>query len=213
MATVASIAQKAFDAVAASITDAVYEATLSNSGQPHTGRVVFGGEKAPSGFPMSQAKGRVREAYLEGFGAIPAPGATLTVNSVVYYICGVLDVVKAGSFSVVRCIAESDMLWQSVNFERKTATPDGMGAQTYSWGNLAGSANTGGIVAVSGSERWANMRSEVVAKWLLVVPYFDGLTANDRVVIDGKAHNITFINDHERRGVWYVLDLSEGVAT
>jgi head-tail adaptor len=47
----------------------------------------------------------------------------------------------------------------------------------------------------------------------IVTRYFAGLTPADRVVMDGRAFNITYINDLERRKKWLEIDLAGGVAT
>jgi SPP1 family predicted phage head-tail adaptor len=211
MTTVAEIAQKAFNAVSASITDAVHDATLTDGVADYAGRVVFGGEKPAGGFPMSTAKTRTREAYLEGFGVIPTAGWSFTSVGVVHYVLGVIDIVRAGSFSVVNSIAHDDMLWQAVTIERQTNTSDGAGGYTKSWSTFA--TQTAGIVALSGSERWASDRIEAMTRYRMVLPYIDGLKASDRVAIVGKAYAITFIDDVELRGKWMQLDLTEGAAT
>jgi head-tail adaptor len=46
-----------------------------------------------------------------------------------------------------------------------------------------------------------------------VVRYFAGLTGNDRVLIEGRPHNIRFVKDVERRKQWLEIDVSGGVAT
>jgi hypothetical protein len=47
----------------------------------------------------------------------------------------------------------------------------------------------------------------------VICEYFAGLTEVHRVLIGGKAHNIRFVNDWEKRGVWLIVDVEAGVAT
>ena len=214
MVTVASIADAAFDGVASAITDAVLSATLNDGTTNYSGRVVFGGEKAPTGFPLSEAKGRAREAYLEGFSAAAAAGWTLVAGGATYYVMGIRDIVEAGTFIVANVIKQSDMLWKTAAFETPTNTSDGSGGYTESWAAIVGyDAVSVGLMAVSGQERWASDRIEATTRFRAICVPVTGLTEADRVVIDSKAYNITFINDAEGRGIWQVLDLSGGVAT
>ena len=210
--TVEDIAASAFSAVSGAISDAVHDATISGGSGNHTGRVVFGGENAPAGFPMPTAKDKMRPAYLEGFGVIPAPGWTLNKGSDLYYIAGVRDVVQAGSFSVVNVVAADDMLWQTASFQRKTGAVDAYGARIETWSAISGSnAVSVGLVALSGQERWQSQRLEATSQWRMWCEPIEGLTEADRVVIDGLAYAITFVNNIEQRGIWQVLDLSKGV--
>lgn len=212
MTTTTLIAKAAFDAVAGQITDAIKAATLNDGATDYTGRVVFTGQKAAGGFPMSTAKDRVNEAALEGFGTVPSAGWTLVAGGVTYFVLGVRDIVDAGGLILARVISEADMLWQSVSFVRSVRTDDGAGGWTEADTTLG--ATTGGMVAMSGSERWASMRVEATAKWRLIVRDTGlGLLASDRVTIDGRSYGISFIDDHEKRGEWLTLDLIEGAAT
>lgn len=210
--TVGAIAKAAFDAVSLGITDAILDATISNGGPSVSGRVVLGGETAPAGFPIAKADGKVRPAYLEGFSSVPAPGWTMTADGTTYYITGVRDIVEAGGLIVANVIASSDLLWTSGRFERKSGTVDGYGARTASWSVISGAGSVSmGLVALSGQERWASQRLEATSAWRAWCSPVSGLTEADRVVIDGRAYAITFVNDVEQRGIWQVLDLSRGV--
>lgn len=211
MVTVADIAASAFSAVAASITDAVQDGTLNDGSTDYAGRVVFGGEQPPQGFPIPTADSKQRPAYLEGFSAIPAPGWTLTAGGVVYYIGGVRDIVEAGTFAVANVVAAGDLLWQAATFERVTQTLDAYGAYADTWATLA--TTTVGLVALSGSERWQSSRVEAASQWRAWCEPVSGLTEKDRVTIDGRSYQIRFVNDIEARGIWQVLDLSLGDAT
>jgi SPP1 family predicted phage head-tail adaptor len=211
MTTTTAIAKAAFDGVAAGITDAVLTGTLNDGATNYTGRVVFGGETAPTGFPMSKIEARTRPAYLEGFSAVAAVGWTLTADSVTYYVTGVRNIVEGGGLVVASVISGADMLWKTVTIERQTRTADGAGGFTTSWATHA--TVSGGIWSLSGNERWQSDRVEETSKWRMVIPFQSGLKPTDRVVIDSVTYNVTFANDVEQRGTWHVLDLSGGVAT
>ena len=95
--------------------------------------------------------------------------------------------------------------------ERQSEVSDGAGGYTKSWSTLA--TVDGGIVAMSGDERFASGRTEARSKWRLLIPYQASLTEKDRISIDGRAYNVTFVNDVQKRGQWHMLDLGEGFAT
>lgn len=211
MTTTALIAKAALDGVAAGITDAVKDATLSDGVTDYTGRVVFTGATAAGGFPGSTAKDRVNTAILEGFSASAQAGWTIVADTVTYYVLGVRDIVEAGGVVMARVIKEADMLWQSVTLRTRTETSDGAGGFTASWADIA--TVDGGLVAMSGAERWQSQRVEAVSSWKLVIRGGVSVNATDRAVIDGRDYSITFVNDHEARGDWLVLDLALGVAT
>lgn len=210
MTTVADIAKQAYDAVAASITDSILDATLNGS---DSGRVVLGGETAPNGFPMAAAKDKARQAYLEGFDTVAAIGDTIEANSVTYHVLAVRDIVEAGGLVVARVLPESEMTWITATFERPTRTPDGAGGYTETYAAISGlDGVSAGIVAVSGAEVWASMRVEAQSSWQLWVKTDAEITEVDRVTIGGRVYNITFVNDVEKRGIWQVVNLGQGVA-
>ena len=215
MTTTALIAKAAFDAVSLQITDAIKAATLNDGATDYDGRVVFTGQKAPGGssgnFPMSNAEGRVNDAVLEGFSAVPAAGWTLVSGGVTYFVVGVRNIVEAGGVVMARVIASTDMLWQTVTFERNSRTSDSFGGYTDGYSSIG--TVSGGIVAISGMERWASDRVEAQAKWRLIVQAGSlGVKESDRVDIGGVKYGITFVNDFEMRGDWLVVDLMEGAA-
>ncbi|QDP54146.1 MAG: putative head-tail joining protein [Prokaryotic dsDNA virus sp.] len=205
--TVNDIAQKAYDAVQAKITDAIQAATVG----AETGRIVFDMEKAPKGYPSPTPEQRVESAYLEGFTTWPIEGDELTTSGVTYYVMATRDIVKAQGLYHVHLASEADLLWKSVTLQRAVKTSDGAGGYTEAWANLA--VVDGGIAAMSGNERWNADRLNAESKWRLLIAYWGQLYATDRVLIDGRAYNISFVNDVQKRNAWTVLDLGEGVPT
>lgn len=211
MVTVAGIAKSAFDAVAASITDAILPGTINGT---DTGRVVFGGEKAPGGFPVAEAKDKTREAYLEGFASPAAIGDTLVAGGKTWHILSVRDIVEAGGFVVARVLDEANLLWDTASFERMARVSDGAGGYTHTWSAIAGlGAVSVGLMAMSGNERWQSQRIEATSMWRMWCKGADAVTEADSVVIGGRRYQIRFVNDVEKRGIWQVMDLGEGVAS
>lgn len=211
MTTVAQIAKDAFDGVAAAITDAVLDASLTDGVTTYDGRVVVGGEKAAMGFPMSLPKDRAFPIYLEGFGVAPSAGWEVTANSVKYFLTGVVDIVRTGGgFVVANAIAENDLLFQTMEIKRLERTDDGAGGYTRE--PLTRATVSGAIFAKRGNERWASDRIASMGDWSAIIEYVDGITADDYIEISGKQYAITFVNDVELRGKWLVLDLKEGAA-
>jgi len=205
--SVAEIAAQAYDAVSASITDAIQAATFG----AETGRIVFDMVKAPNGYPSPTEKDRVESAFLEGFTVWPGEGDTLTTSGTTYYVLSTRDIVKAGGLYAVRLASEANLLWKTVVIERPAQVSDGAGGYTETWSTLA--TVDGGIVAMSGMERMASDRIEATSKWRLLIPYQAGLLESDRVVIDGRNYNVSFVNDVQKKGTWHMLDLGEGFAT
>jgi len=218
--TVADIAKRAFDSAAASITDAVQAGTLDDGNYTYTGRIVFGGEKAPGGFPIATAKDKPREAYLEGFSRVAAIGDTITAGGLVYHILSVRNIVEAGGFVVARVMSASEITWTTGNFERLTPISDGAGGYTQTWSSIPGlSAAYVGLIAMgtgqkmSGSERYQSQRIEAVSSWQVWGKGLEDIKEADRVVIGGVTYQIHFVNNIEERGVWTVLDVGKGVPT
>ncbi len=210
MTTVSDIAKQAYDAVASEITDAIQDATLNGA---ESGRVVFGGETAPSGFPMATDKDKPREAYLEGFDTVAAIGDTLEANSVTYHVLAVRDIVEAGGLVVARVMSDGDMNWQTATFNRLTRISDGAGGYSETYAPVAGLDGVSvGLVAMSGYETWASMRVEAQSKWQLWVKTDVEITEVDTVTIGSRTYNVTFVNDVEKRGIWQVVELDGGVA-
>ena len=124
---------------------------------------------------------------------------------------GVRDIVKAQGLYHVMLGSEDRLLWKTVDIQRATKVSDGAGGYTETWNSLA--IVDGGIAAMSGMEQWQSDRLESTSKWRLLIAYWGELFATDRVVIDGRAYNISFVNDVQKRDAWTVLDLGEGVPT
>ena len=105
------------------------------------------------------------------------------------------------------------MLKTSVEIQRATRTSDGAGGWAVVWAVIPTAPSRAFVKALSGSERWASERKEATTKWRAVVRYFEGIVESDRVIIRGKAYNITFLNNVELNDRWLEIELTGGVAT
>lgn len=111
------------------------------------------------------------------------------------------------------CDMTAGMLRTSVIFQRLTRVADGAGGATETWAAISGASSKAFVKALSGYERYASDRTEARASYRAVVRYFTGLTAADRVLIDGIAYNIQFIDNLEFRNMWLQIDLDSGIAS
>lgn len=111
------------------------------------------------------------------------------------------------------CDITPGMMRTPVEFQRKTRVQNASGGFVDAWSPIAGAASRAHVKAVSGAERMQAERLNASTKERLVCRYFPGLSPADRVIIEGRAYQITFVNDVERRKRFYELDLSGGVAT
>jgi SPP1 family predicted phage head-tail adaptor len=103
------------------------------------------------------------------------------------------------------------MLSTPVTIQRRVRTADGAGGWNETWTTIR--STRAFIKGLSGYERMTSDRLNAETKDRAVIRYWAGLLPSDRMVIDGLAHNITYINDVERKKRWMVIDLSGGVAT
>lgn len=100
-----------------------------------------------------------------------------------------------------------------VTFQRKQRVSDGAGGFTETWLAIPDAPIRAKVEALSGNERLEAARINASTRQRLTCRFFAGLTEADRVVIRGRAYNVTFIDDVLLRGHWYVIDLSGGGAT
>jgi SPP1 family predicted phage head-tail adaptor len=108
------------------------------------------------------------------------------------------------------CEMTAGMLNTPVTFQRKTRVANGSGGFTDTWATLR--STRAHVKGLSGFERLQADRVNAETKERLVCRYFADLRPDDRVLIEGRAHNITYINDVERRKKWLEIDASGGVA-
>ena len=110
------------------------------------------------------------------------------------------------------CDYTAGMLQEPVTFQRLTLTTDGIGGSTKAWASVAGAPARAHVRPVSGNERLAAARIDAEVSLRVTVRYFAGLRESDSVLIRGRRHNITFINNVEFQNRWLELTVSAGVA-
>lgn len=111
------------------------------------------------------------------------------------------------------CDMTSGMLGTPITVQRSTKTSDGAGGFTETWASLAGAPSRAFVRTVSGREVFANDRTEARPSLRIVTRYNASIIEADRIVIRGKAYNITALNNMEFQDKWLEIDLSGGVAT
>lgn len=111
------------------------------------------------------------------------------------------------------CDIAAGMLRTKVEFQRSTKVSDGAGGFTETWAAVAGAPTRAWVRSVTGREVWAFERTEARPVLRITVRYFSGLLESDRVVIRGKAYNITTLNNLEFLDRWLEVDLNGGVPT
>ncbi len=215
MVTVAQIAAAAFDGVSASITDAINDATLADASDASqgAGRAVVDFQSPGGGFPKNTLKDRTQDIYLEGFATVPQEGWSVTIKGVEYLIIWVHDVVVAGTFFAVETIPADQLLNVTVAFQTLTRQRDGAGGFDEVWSEIPDAPTQAYFMAASGNEVFAADAVMANTRNQLVVPYFAGVEADDRLFVNGRYFNITFVDNMESRSTWLRLELEGGVAT
>jgi SPP1 family predicted phage head-tail adaptor len=110
------------------------------------------------------------------------------------------------------CDLNAGMLRTPVQFERRARVSDGAGGFTQTWQAIAGAPTRAYVKSKSGNERFASARVEALATHSVTVRYFADITEADRVVFEGRAANIRFIDDVEQRKRWLKIDVQTGAA-
>lgn len=111
------------------------------------------------------------------------------------------------------CDINAGQLRTPVAFERKTNVADGAGGWTTSWAPIAGTPTRARVEGLSGSERLMAQRVDATTSDKLICRYVAGISAADRVLVDGEPYRITWVDNVERRNKWLEMRLSGGVAT
>ncbi len=112
------------------------------------------------------------------------------------------------------CDIKAGMLRTAITIQRETQTRNSTGGfNDPTWSTLSGSPSRAHVKALGGWERHASDRTEAQSRWRMTIRYFSGLKESDRVLINGRAYNIKFINNVEMRDRWLVVDIDGGMAT
>lgn len=207
MISVAEIVAQAFNAVAAKIGGVIHTATVDGV---EVGRLVQDVKGAASTFTAKRDSAHVYTAYCD---FAPAIGDVLTYAGEDHLVFWVQDALAAGGMWKASVFPISEMMATAVEFQERTRTDNGAGGYTEAWAAINGAETAAYVRAVSGNERMASGRVEAQATHRIVCRYFAGLAENDRVVIGGRAYNLTFVDDWEKRSEWLVVDAVSGAAS
>lgn len=102
------------------------------------------------------------------------------------------------------------MLREPVEFQELKTVDIGGGATERQF--VAKFTTRGHMKPLSGGERLYAERLDAQTRNRLVIRYREDVTESDRVIIRGRAYNITFLNNVEFRNRWLEIDLDGGVA-
>lgn len=205
MITVAEIAKRAFDGVAANIGGVVHDATVNAVA---AGRLVEEDKKGPGKFPADTTKDGVRHVVCEGF--TPSVGDVIGYAGGEYHAFWTWDVMASGGIARATLLDASEWLATDITFYSKTRTPDGGGGATETLVEI--DTLSGHVMAVSGDEVYSSDRVEARSGWRAIIAYDARIAADTVAVVAGRKHNVRFVNDWERKGVWMIIDMDLGVA-
>jgi head-tail adaptor len=111
------------------------------------------------------------------------------------------------------CDYTAGMLREAVAFERVVASSDGAGGTTAAAPvTISGAPTRAHVKAASGREMVQTARVDAETKLKVTVRYFTGLLDSDTILIRGRRHNITWINNVEFRDRWLEVSADGGVA-
>lgn len=220
MVDVAKISRIAFDAVSASITDAIHPATLTHANGTATGRVVVDKVKPSSEFTEFKPSQSAQAIMMEGFTVAPTDGDTLTFQARDYFVIRVQDLMAAGSTFYVQAIPEDELFTASISIERKGQVATGSGGFTDTWSQVGTPAAY--FAAESGRESYKADHMTAANKFRCIIPYRASgrsqdngapfYNAKDRVVYRGRTYAIDGVIDMSGRGKWLDMMLTEGGA-
>ena len=108
---------------------------------------------------------------------------------------------------------EIGSLRQSVTIQAKDRVTDGQGGFIVSWVTVSGAPTRAMITAAPGAEKWGFMRQVPGNTLKMVTRWFDGATAAQRVLWNGKEYAVLGVVDADGLEAWLDWRLSDGVAS
>lgn len=109
------------------------------------------------------------------------------------------------------CDITPGMLRHTVTVQRATLSVNGSGGRSKTWATIhtirAGAVNKGGLERVTADRVDASRRVEFTCR------YSANIQEGDRIVFNGLAHNIRYIDNVEYRNRWLIINCDQGVAT
>lgn len=110
-------------------------------------------------------------------------------------------------------MTEVGKLDQRVTFQRRTATPDGGGGETYAWANLAHNPTVWAhVVAKAGRETLTEGRMNASFTVLFHIHNRRDIDLRDRIMWQGVPYNIRGIRDEGGRALRLTIEAERGVA-
>jgi SPP1 family predicted phage head-tail adaptor len=109
------------------------------------------------------------------------------------------------------CDITAGMLREPADIQTQETADIGGGATELSYTTRA--TVRGKMLPLSGNQVLYANRLDARTKNRFMMRYRSDLTESDRLVIRGRAYNITYIDNVEFRDKWLVVDLDGGVAT
>ena len=109
------------------------------------------------------------------------------------------------------CDITPGMLRHTATVQRASLSVNGSGGRAKTWATLltirCAVVNKGGLERVTADRVDASRRVEFTCR------YFAGLLEGDRIVFNGLAHNIRYIDNVEYANRWMIVNCDQGVAT
>lgn len=109
------------------------------------------------------------------------------------------------------CDIVPGMLRTPFAIHRQVRTSIGGGATNLARAATAYASGRCFFKSLSGTERLYAERVDATSKHRIVIRFVTGVTESDTVIIDGRAYNVRFIDNIEKRNRWLAIDLDGGV--
>jgi SPP1 family predicted phage head-tail adaptor len=103
-------------------------------------------------------------------------------------------------------------LTKAVAFQRVTRAPDGVGGWSETWAAIAGAPTRAHVRQLSGGETWRFDRINAEVSLMIVTRYNASVTPADRVIFQGRAHNIREVRNVDFADKWLEIAVTGGVA-
>lgn len=104
-------------------------------------------------------------------------------------------------------------LRQIVAIQAVTRATDAMGGFTETWAAVSGAPVRAMITAAPGSEKWDFMRQAPGNTFKMITRWFDGASAAQRVVWNGKEYAVLGVVDPDGMQGWLEWRMTDGVAS
>lgn len=103
-------------------------------------------------------------------------------------------------------------LTKAVAFQRVTRAPDGLGGWVETWATIAQAPTRAHVRQLSGNEQWRFDRINAEVSLIIVTRYSASIAPADRVIFQGRAHNIREVRNVDFSDKWLEIAATGGVA-